>query len=65
MSEKMDMSSIIKMVNYYSGVAKQRELTEEEKIDREKYRKLYLEQFRAQVRGHLDSIKIVNENEIN
>ncbi|WP_166667319.1 DUF896 domain-containing protein [Hypnocyclicus thermotrophus] len=61
----MEMNSIIKMVNYYSGLAKQRELTEIEKQDREKYRKIYLEKFRAQVRGHLDSIKIVNENEIN
>ncbi|MBM6822448.1 DUF896 domain-containing protein, partial [Fusobacterium mortiferum] len=36
------------------------ELTEAEKEEREKYRKLYLEQFKAQVRGHLDRIKIVD-----
>lgn len=61
----MEMKEIIKMVNYYAGLAKQRELTNEENEERQKYRQLYLEQFRAQMRGHLDSIKIVHEDEIN
>jgi uncharacterized protein YnzC (UPF0291/DUF896 family) len=59
----MDMKDIIKKVNYYAGEAKKRELTEEEKIDRQKYRNMYLEKFKAQVKGHLDNIKIVDENE--
>jgi uncharacterized protein YnzC (UPF0291/DUF896 family) len=54
------------MVNYYSSVAKERDLTEEEVIDRQKYRTLYIEQFKMQVRGHLDNVKVVDEegNEI-
>ncbi|MEG0398531.1 MAG: DUF896 domain-containing protein [Cetobacterium sp.] len=57
----MDMKDIIKQVNYYSQEAKKRELTAEEKIERERFRKLYLEQFRGQVRGHLENVKIVGE----
>lgn len=56
----MEMKDIIAKVNYFSKLAKERELTEAEKEEREKYRKLYLEQFKAQVRGHLDRIKIVD-----
>ena len=59
----MEMKEIIKKVNYYAGEAKKRELTEEEKTERQKFRKLYLEQFRAQVRGHLDNIKIVDADD--
>lgn len=56
----MEMKDIIAKVNYFSKLARERELTEEEKQEREKYRKMYLEQFKAQVRGHLDRIKIVD-----
>lgn len=59
----MEMKDIITKVNYFSKLSKERELTVEEKTEREKYRKLYLEKFRAQVRGHLDSIKIVDSND--
>lgn len=61
----MEMKEIVEKVNYFSRLAKTRELTDIEKIEREKYRKLYLEKFKAQVRGHLDNIKIVKEEEIN
>ncbi|MCF2612154.1 MULTISPECIES: DUF896 domain-containing protein [Fusobacterium] len=59
----MEMKDIITKVNYFSKLSKERELTVEEKAEREKYRKLYLEKFRAQVRGHLDSIKIVDSKD--
>lgn len=59
----MDMQEIIKNVNYYAKIAKERALTEEELSERDKFRKLYLEQFRAQVKGNLDNIKIVDEND--
>lgn len=59
----MEMKDIIEKVNYYAREAKKRELTAEEQNERQKYRKLYLEQFRAQVRGHLENIKIVDEND--
>lgn len=59
----MDMQEIIKNVNYYAKIAKERALTEDELSERDKFRKLYLEQFRAQVKGNLDNIKIVDEND--
>ena len=59
----MDMQEIIKNVNYYAKIAKERELTKEEFQERKKYRELYLEKFRAQVKGNLDNIKIVDEND--
>ena len=56
----MEMKDIIAKVNYFSKIASERELTEAEKEERQKYRQMYLEQFKAQVRGHLDNIKIVD-----
>ena len=62
----MEMKDIILKVNYYARLLKERELTVEENLERSKYRKLYLEQFRAQVKGHLDNIKIVDtEDKLN
>ena len=57
----MEMKEIIAKVNYFSKLAKERELTNEEKEERQKYRQLYLEKFRAQVRNHLDNIEIVDD----
>ena len=59
----MDMQEIIKNVNYYAKLIKERALTEEELVERDKYRQLYLQKFRAQVKDHLDNIKIVDEND--
>ena len=56
----MEMKDIIAKVNYFSKIARERELTEAEKEERQKDRQMYLEQFKAQVRGHLDNIKIVD-----
>ncbi len=58
----MEMKDIIAKVNYYSALAKKRTLTDEETIERQKYRTLYLEQFKSQVKGHLGQIKVVDEN---
>ena len=58
----MEMKDIIAKVNYYSKLAKERTLTDEETIERQKYRTLYLEQFKSQVKGHLDRVKVVDEN---
>ncbi len=57
----MEMKDIIEKVNYFSKLAKTRPLTDEEVEERHKYRQLYLEKFRAQVRAHLDNIEIVDE----
>ncbi len=59
------MKEIIEKINYYTKISKERELSEEEKKDREKYRKLYINLFKKQLRGHLDNIKIVNNEDIN
>lgn len=61
----MEMKEIIEKVNYYSKLSKQRILMAEEKEEREKYRRMYIEQFKAQVKGHLDGIKIVDDTKIN
>ena len=57
------MQNIIKKINEFSKLAKERELTEEEKKEREKYRKMYMEKFRESVRGHLEIIKVVRVDE--
>ncbi len=57
----MEMKDIIAKVNFYSKLARERTLTDEETIERQKYRALYLEQFKSQVRGHLDQVKVVDE----
>ena len=53
------MENIIKKINEFSKLAKERELTEDEKKETERYRKMYMEKFKESVRGHLESIKIV------
>ncbi|BEO92946.1 DUF896 domain-containing protein [Fusobacterium nucleatum] len=59
----MEMKDIIEKVNYYAKLSKERKLTEEEIKDREIYRRMYLDQFKAQVKVHLDSIEIVDEKD--
>ena len=59
----MEMKDIIEKVNYYAKLSKERKLTEEEIKDRERYRRMYLDQFKAQVKKHLDSIEIVDEKD--
>lgn len=60
----MEMKEIIEKVNYYSKLAKSRVLNEAENLERAKYRKLYMEQFKANFKNHLDSIKVkyIDEN---
>ena len=59
----MEMKDIIAKVNYYAKLRKERKLTEEEIKDREIYRRMYLDQFKAQVKKHLDNIEIVDEKD--
>ncbi|WP_074016555.1 DUF896 domain-containing protein [Fusobacterium massiliense] len=59
----MEMKDIIEKVNFYARLSKKRKLSEEEIKDREVYRKLYLEQFKNQVKNHLESIEIVDEKD--
>ena len=59
------MKDIIAKINYYTKLSRERDLTKEEAEDREKWRKLYLEQFKSQVKNHLESIKIVDGEDKN
>ena len=59
----MEMKDIIEKVNYYTKLSKERKLTEEEINDKEIYRRMYLDQFKAQVKKHLDNIEIVDEKD--
>ncbi|MDU2236677.1 MAG: DUF896 domain-containing protein [Fusobacterium periodonticum] len=59
----MEMKDIIEKVNYYAKLSKERKLTEEEIKDREIYRRMYLDQFKAQIKKHLDNIEIVDEKD--
>lgn len=64
MVKKMD--EIVKKINEFTKLSKERELTEEEKKEREKYRRLYIDKFKESLKGHLDNIKIVKvDNEGN
>lgn len=58
----MEMTEIIDKVNSLNALKKERELTEEETLELEKYRKLYLENFKANMRNILDNTKVINED---
>ena len=45
------MEDIVKKINEFSKIAKERELTEEEAKEREKYRRIYIDKFKESVRG--------------
>lgn len=53
------MDEIVKKINEFTKLSKERELTEEEKKEREKYRRLYIDKFKENLKSHLDNIKIV------
>ena len=53
------MDEIVKKINEFTKLSKERELTEEEKKEREKYRRLYIDKFKESLKGYLDNIKIV------
>ena len=52
----------IKRINELAALAKQRELTPQEIEERAELRREYLEGVRANLRGQLDSITIVEQN---
>ena len=57
------MEELIKRINELARKAKTGSLSEAETAERAELREKYLEQFRAQVRGHLDNIKYVEDEE--
>ena len=60
--KNLSMNEIILKINEFTRHSRERELTDNEKIEREEYRKAYLDMIRSQVKGHLDKITLVDEN---
>lgn len=58
--ETIELNDLIKKINQFAKLAKERKLTKEEKIEREKCRQKYLEMFRERVREQLERIEIVD-----
>lgn len=58
----MEMSEIVAKVNELNAIKKLRELSEEEMQELQKYRKLYLEKFKANFKQILDNTRVINEN---
>ncbi|ASP28268.1 hypothetical protein SCORR_v1c04960 [Spiroplasma corruscae] len=59
----MKMEEIIKKINEYAKLSKERELTDEELKDRDSLRQEYLKIFRGNFENQLKSIKIVDKDE--
>ncbi len=57
----MEMSEIIAKINSLNATKKERELTAIEKEELTKYRQLYLQNFKANMRNILDNTKVINE----
>lgn len=60
--EEISMEDLIGKINNFTKISRERQLTEEEILDREKHRKIYIKRFKKQVVGHLEKITIVNED---
>lgn len=58
----MEMKKIIQKINELNNIKKNRSLTEEETTELFNYRKLYLDNFKKNVRNILDNTKVLNEN---
>ena len=58
----MEMTEIIDKINSLNATKKERELTVEESEELAKYRQLYLQNFKANMRNILDNTKVINEN---
>ena len=55
----MEMKEIIEKINSLNALKKERELTSEELA---KYRQLYLQNFKANMRNILENTKVINED---
>ena len=58
----MEMTEVIAKINSLNATKKERELTVEESEELAKYRQLYLQNFKANMRNILDNTKVINEN---
>ena len=56
----MDMKEVIKRINELAAKAKSPEgLTEEELVERDKLRRIYIDNYKASLIGHLENTTIV------
>ena len=58
----MEMTEVIAKINSLNATKKERELTAEELEELAKYRQLYLQNFKANMRNILDNTRVINEN---
>ena len=58
----MEMTEVIVKINSLNATKRERELTAEEAEELAKYRQLYLQNFKANMRNILDNTKVINEN---
>ena len=58
----MEMKEVIAKINSLNSTKKERELTTEELEELAKYRQLYLQNLKANMRNILDNTKVINEN---
>ena len=58
----MEMTEIIEKINSLNTLKKERELTAEESEELAKYRQLYLQNFKANMRNILENTKVINED---
>ncbi len=61
----MDFKLLLNRINEISRISKNRELTSEEKIERDELRKEYIRIFKSNFKAQLDNIEIVDEEQIN
>ncbi len=55
------MDELIKRINHLANKSKETELSAEEKAEQKKLREKYLGMIRGQVKTHLASVKVVDE----
>ena len=55
----MDMKEVIKRINELAAKAKTVGLTEEETVERDKLRRIYIDNYKASLVGHLENTTIV------
>lgn len=58
----MEMTEVIAKINSLNATKKERELTIEESEELAKYRQLYLQNFKSNMRNILDNTRVINEN---
>ena len=58
----MEMTEVIVKINSLNATKRERELTAEEVEELAKYRQLYLQNFKANMRNILDNTRVINEN---